>query len=238
MDAKVYVAMRYWHPYIEEVLDTIRNEHFDKIIFLPLYPQFSYATTGSFIKHFKKLIDERKIEFSQLAFIESYYNDKLFIEGIINKIEQAVEREHVRSFDNSAMILSAHSLPYFLIKEKDPYIMQIRETADELEKELKKRFSGTMLVKLAYQSRLKFSRWLKPYIMDVIKDLYKDGIREIIVVPISFVSDNIETIYELGVLIKEESYKMGMRRYILVECLNESEFFIKCLRNKIMERIT
>lgn len=237
IDARVYVAMRYWHPYTEEVMDSIKNEQFDKIIFLPLYPQFSFATTGSFRKHLKKLVAEKNIQLPELAFVESYYNDKLFIGGIINKIEEAVERENIRSFDKSAIILSAHSLPNFLIKEKDPYLEQIQETATELEKELKKRFSGTMLVKLAYQSRLKFSRWLKPYVIDVVKDFYRKGIREIIIVPISFVSDNIETVYELGVVIKEASYKIGIRRYILVECLNESGIFIRCLRNKVMESI-
>lgn len=230
-NTEVYYAMRYWHPFIEDILNSLINNNIGKIILLPLYPQFSYATTGSFIKHFKRVLIEKNIENIEIAYINSYHNDSLFIKGIVDKLEEAIKKEGINSFEKTAIILSAHSLPRFLVKAKDPYPQQINETVEYVSKEIRERISEDIPIRLAFQSRLKFYRWLKPTVIDVIKEIHKKCIKNIIVVPISFVSDNIETLYELGIAVRETAFKIGIEKYILAECLNENENFIKCLYN-------
>lgn len=88
---------------------------------------------------------------------------------------------------------------------------------------------------LAFQSRMRPFQWLKPAIADVVQELARQGMKTVIVLPLSFVADNIETVYELGVTVKEEAIKAGIQNYYLVECVNDNEKFIRCLYEVVVK---
>jgi len=238
---KVYVAMRYWHPLTEQTVAEINKRGITKIIVIPLYPHYSRATTGSSIK---KLIEEfaaitgNKIVMPQkyqrtftvdcspfrLYIVASWYDNPLYIEALIEKINKGMESfiTGSKKSKNVPVLFSAHSLPKKFIDEGDPYVQEIKGTVDEILKRI------NIESQISYQSKSGPVKWLEPSTEDMIIRLAKKGIKNLLVVPISFVSDHIETLYEIDMLYKDMAHKVGMnlRR---TESLNTSPKFIEAL---------
>jgi ferrochelatase len=236
-DVKVYVAMRYWHPFLEEVIDEIANDY-SKVVLLPMYPQYSKVTTGAFYSHFNNVCLSKRIHFEDVRYIKSYYDDELFISALAGKIIKVITINNFLDGGKFAIILSAHSVPRYIYKDGDPYIGQIYETAELLKKRLEEGISGDLVVRLGFQSRLGIRRWVGPFVQDIIKELVgRSGIENLVIVPISFVADNIETIYELGMLYRTRAMEMGVKNYQLVDCVNDDDEFIECLYRIVLNEI-
>lgn len=234
-DVKIFIAMRYWHPLLEEIIDEIAN-NYRNLILLPLYPQYSRTTIGSFYNHFNRLIEERKINFNKVRFIESYHNNEFFTLAIIKKVRELMSKDKGIDLAHTVIILSAHSIPKYIDKEGDPYIKQVYETVKLVEEGLRESISDRLIIKLAFQSKVGLKRWTGPFLSDVIRILIKTREAEsIIVVPISFVADNVETVYELGVVYRKKAYEYGAKNYSLVECVNDDDLYIECL-HKLVRR--
>ncbi len=239
---KVFIAMRYWHPLTEETVAEINRLGIIKIIIIPLYPQYSHATSGSSIK---KLLNEfsaatgRKMvmpkEYQRvftiqsppctLHFIASWYDQPLYIEALIEKINKGMGSFISGSKESKyavPVLFSAHSLPQKFIDEGDPYVLETKGTIEEI---LRK---TNIDWHLSYQSKSGPVKWLEPSTEDMITRLAKKGIKNLLVVPISFVSDHIETLYEIDILYKGMARKFGMNLQ-RVESLNTSPKFIEAL---------
>jgi len=229
MPCKVYVAMRYWHPLIEDIIDEIIASNYERIVLLPLYPHYSEATTGSFFERFREVAGMKKLDLSKISYVKSYQTNGHYISAMMDKLLDTIKKNNIKLADDTALIFSAHSLPQFMVKQNDPYPQHINETYVALESKIAHHLSAAVPVTLAFQSRMRPFQWLKPSIIDAVKELARKGTKNIIVLPVSFVADNIETVYELGVTVKQAALKARIQNYYLVECVNDNPKFIKCL---------
>jgi len=219
----VTFAMRYWPPYGDEAIQTLLKQDINSIIALSLYPHYSKATAGSSIAHLQQSL--KKIAPAMpLRIVSSWPSQPSYIKALTKNIKDGLQ-----SFGSqqTEVVYSAHSLPVSFIEEGDPYVDHIEETIQEVEK-----FTGKK-GRLCYQSKSGPVEWLSPSTPEMIEKLAKEGCKNILMVPISFVSDHIETLYEISILYKEQARKLGMS---LKACdsLNTNPLFIQGLRELVL----
>ena len=220
----VTVAMRYWAPFAHEVVEELVEQGVDSIIALPLYPHFSKATTGSSLSHLQKSLEKLAPDIP-FKMISSYPTQSSYIDAIAENIEKGVQQFNT---DDVEIVYSAHSLPISFIEGGDPYVEQINQTIDTLEKITQRKG------KLCYQSRSGPVEWLSPSTPEMLEKLAHEGCKNILMVPISFVSDHVETLYEINMLYKEQAKELNMR-LIGCESLNTNPLYIRCLKELVLE---
>jgi len=222
---RCFVAMRYWHPFTEEALAAIRQSGISRVIALSLYPHFSRATSGSSFNALEKCLATSKIR-PEVSCIRQFYDHPLYIQALTEKIEQGLSGFPDRS--RVQLFFSAHSLPQSFITDGDPYLDHIQATV----RLVMEHFAG-VAHHLAFQSRAGPVKWLEPSTQDKLKELAAQGHREILMVPLSFVSDHIETLHEIDIEYREEAHKLGITDFRRMESLNSSPTFITCLADLV-----
>ncbi len=212
------IAMRYSEPLLEDVLK--KTESGKKLIILPLFPQYSVATYGSI-----KSVVEGSLKGRNYILTEPFYRCEGFIKGWIEAIEKSLEKTR-----KPFLLFSAHSLPLYLVRRfKDPYPSQVEESA---------RLIATRLglpYKVSYQSKVGPVRWLQPSTEEVLRELSLKGVEEILIVPISFVAENSETLVEIDITYKELAGSLGIRNFIRVPIPYNSPRWIDCFKKLIRE---
>ncbi len=242
---KVYVGMRYWRPFIMDAVDKILKDSIKHIIVLSLYPHYSRATTGSAVSEFKRAITRYKMQGTgyKIQYIEQWYNFPPYIDSLAELIARGISEldgKLLRNLKghNLDVLYSAHSLPKDFIKKGDPYLDHIKVTISEVNKRLSVSpyNIGDLKWHLSFQSRRGPVKWLQPATDETIVKLAKTGVKNLFVVPISFVSDHIETLYEIDILYKEIAMRQGIN---LKRCqsLNTSEKFITALKELVMAKV-
>ncbi len=222
---KVFIGMRYWHPLIEETVPEIFHEGIEKVIALGLYPHYSVATTGSSFYKMKEVVSRFQME---VYTVSSWHDHPMYIDALVESIKKALDnfRPSATNLHSSSgdvhILFSAHSLPKKFIEEGDPYVEHIRGTISEITKKVKITWD------LSFQSKSGPVEWLEPSTDEMIKTLANRGAKNLLVVPISFVSDHIETLYEIDILYKKMAESLGMRLR-RTESLNTSPQFISAL---------
>jgi ferrochelatase len=240
---RIYIGMRYWHPSIEDVVQEISGSGIKKLIALSLYPQYSAATSGSSFSRLKEVTRRYGME---TCSIKSWHDHPLYIDALVDLIKKGIGSfpsphpdivpqasfiPHPSSFNNIHVLFSAHGLPESIIEQGDPYVDQILETIKEITKYLPLKWH------LSYQSRSGPVKWLGPSTDEKLKELAAGGVKDILVVPISFVSDHIETLYEIDILYKNLAEKLGMRLK-RTESLNTHPKFIEALKDLVESALT
>ncbi|GAM08559.1 ferrochelatase [Geobacter sp. OR-1] len=228
-DYRCFVAMRYWHPSTLEALAAIRKEGITKVIALSLYPHYSRATTGSSVNELKRVLQDAGVQF-EVGYIDSFYNHPLYIQALAEKIESGLAGFGDRS--QVELLFSAHSLPQSFIDDGDPYLSHIEETV----RLVMERFSGVSY-HLAFQSRAGPVKWLEPSTDEMLKHLASHGCKKMLMVPLSFVSDHIETLHEIDIEYGSEAHHLGIEDFRRTESLNSSPLFIDCLADLVMKGI-
>lgn len=218
---RCFVAMRYWKPDTQEALAAIRNEGITRVIALSLYPHYSRATVGSSINELERALDGSGTKLN-LSYIRQFYDHPLYISALSEKIEQGLAGFGDRS--NVQLVFSAHGLPQSFIDSGDPYLDHIRSTV----RLTMERFGG-ISHHLAFQSRAGPVKWLEPSTEHKISELAAAGCKQLLMVPLSFVSDHIETLYEIDIQYREEATALGIDDFRRTEALNSSPAFISCL---------
>lgn len=231
--AKVFAAMRYWHPFTEEVLDELEKEKITKVILLPLYPQYSKATTVSSVKEWKKQIDLRKnrgkIEWN---LIESYYDFPPYIEAFVERINQGLEKFAPEKRAGVHLLFSAHGTPMKLVREGDPYSEHIRKSVELVMKQGAFRQTHS----LCWQSKVGPQKWLTPSTPDMIAEQAKKGEKLMLAIPIAFASDHLETLFEVGIEFKHLAKEAGVEQFEVTEGLNYSEKFVDALAQLVFQK--
>jgi ferrochelatase len=222
-DFFVRIAMRYWQPTAVQAVNELLALEVDKIIALPLYPHFTRATSGSSLADLRKTVRNIAPQIP-LSEISSWPDEPHYIESLTNKISTGCKKFHNEPFQ---LVYSAHSLPVSFIKAGDPYVKELQRTIKALEEK-----TG-LIGKLCYQSRSGPVEWLSPATTDMLKELAAENCRNILMVPISFVSDHVETLYEIDMLFKEQAAELGMRLESTAS-LNTDPLFIAGLRSMIL----
>jgi ferrochelatase len=219
LDVHCFVAMRYWHPFTAEAIARLQAADCDEIVLLPLYPQYSSTTTGSSLNEWNRLFHHRK----PVHVVESFYRDSLYLTALVEKIDEALGR--FAEPEKVEVIYSAHSVPASVIEKGDPYQQQIEETV----RLLMARGCWSNRHRLCYQSKVGASKWLKPSLHTALRELAQEHVENVCVVPISFVSDHVETLGEINHEAREEARELGIKRFEMTSGLNTSPVFIDAL---------
>lgn len=221
---KVYVGMRYWHPFIEEAVEKAFNDGVKRLLGLSLYPHYSMATTGSSLKEFERVIKERR-EQVEYSLIKSWFNNPHYIEAMVDVIKKGFE-----SFGQMPVLFSAHSLPERFIIEGDPYLDEIKGTIKAISEKIEIEHY------LSFQSKSGPVKWLEPSTEHMLYNLSEKGIKNLLVVPISFISDHIETLYEIDILYKGLAEQIGIKLF-RTESLNSHPLLIRALQDLAIRKI-
>ncbi len=227
VNARCFVAMRYWHPFTTEAIAKLEAANCDEVVLLPLYPHYSSTTTGSSLNEWKRHYRGG----APVSVVRSFHQDELYREALVEKIDQALSR-----FSRSRrpeIVFSAHSLPQSIIDQGDPYQRQIEETVALL----MERGGWSNRHRLCYQSKVGASKWLQPSLHRTLRDLADEKVREICIVPVSFVSDHVETLGEIDHEAREEARELGIRQFEMTEGLNASPRFINALARLVLRAV-
>ena len=223
---KCFVVMRCWHPRAENVINDVKFFDPDEVILLPLYPQYSAATSGSSIKEWKNICLKNNFV-TKTSIICCYPTDNLFVKGHVDEI-----LKKINNLDNYKLIFSAHGLPEKNIKKGDPYQWQVEKSVERIINELDIENLDWIL---SYQSRVGPLKWIGPSTEDVIIENSRLG-KKIVLVPIAFVSEHSETLVELDIEYKELADKNGCTNYVRVPALGTNKNFISSLSSLVINK--
>ena len=223
---KCFIVMRCWHPRAENVVKEVIDYGPDEIILMPLYPQYSAATSGSSINEWQNICKKNNFEVKTCTLC-CYPTDDNFIQAHKDEIVKKI-----KNLDNFKLIFSAHGLPEKNIKKGDPYQWQVEQSVDRIVKSLNIKNLDWIL---SYQSRVGPLKWIGPSTEDIIVENSKLG-KQIVLVPIAFVSEHSETLVELDIEYKELADKNGCKNYIRVPALGKNENYIKAMSNLIINK--
>nr|YP_002049510.1 ferrochelatase [Paulinella chromatophora]ACB43300.1 ferrochelatase [Paulinella chromatophora] len=233
INATTYVAMRYWHPFTESAVADIKADGMEEIVVLPLYPHFSISTSGSSFRELQRL-RQADLQFAQLPIrcIRSWYDHPSYLDAIVQLIAEQVRASEIP--DQAHIFFSAHGVPKSYVEEAgDPYQQEIETCSQLIMKRLEKALGYANPFTLAYQSRVGPVEWLKPYTDEALVELGEKGIKDLVVVPISFVSEHIETLEEIDIEYREIALEAGVARFRRVPALDTYEPFIESLADLV-----
>jgi ferrochelatase len=223
---KSYVAMRYTPPTTHEAVHRIREDGVERLVVVPLYPQFSWVTTGSSLKELARVFAEVRWMPREVLVIRDYHDDVGYLEALAATVNRALEKLSPDELAEAAVLFSAHALPLRVVRRGDPYPGQVVRTV----RELALRLSHPMDWRLAWQSQVRpFVRWLEPRTDETIRELARKGKRTILIVPVSFLQEHVETLYEMAVLYAHVACEEGVRRFVRVPTLGEDSAFLDAL---------
>lgn len=231
---RTFIAMRYWHPTSEDAERAMREAGVTKLVLLPLYPHYSKTTTGASLVYWKALEEEGSVEERPTTYVQEYATHPDYLDAISDRIDEALERfpEDVR--DDVHLLFSAHGTPTKEMTERrDPYCCLVHSTVEQL---LKRRNEGRE-ISVAFQSKVGPATWLEPSTPDRLEELAHDGVRNVLVIPIAFVTDHIETAYELAIEVRDEALEAGIERYEVSGGLNTHPSFIAALAKVVAGQV-
>jgi len=229
INATTYVAMRYWHPFTESAMADIKADEMDEVVVLPLYPQFSISTSGSSFRLLERLRkDDPTFARLPLRTIGSWYENPRYLQAMAELIGTTLDQAQVPG--KAHVFFSAHGVPKSYVEEAgDPYQDQIEHCASLIMDTLQRENSYT----LAYQSRVGPVEWLQPYTEDALQGLGEAGVKEMVVVPISFVSEHIETLEEIDIEYRHIATEAGIENFLRVPALGTHPTFIQALADLV-----
>ena len=247
---KTYIGMRYWYPFTEEALEEIRNDKINALVILPLYPQFSISTSGSSLRVLQEEFSKNPTKYNNMihTVIPSWYDRPGYVKAMSDLIQNELdsftdaEIQEAKSFEPNLepkhILFSAHGVPRSYIDAGDPYQKQIQECVAAIEKELYKTNSRDDLkIHLSYQSRVGPIEWLRPYTDDVLPELGQNGVKNLVVVPISFVSEHIETLEEIDIEYRELAEESGVTNWRRCPALNTDKQFITDMADMVHDAL-
>lgn len=230
-EAEIYIGMRYWHPFTEEAVKRIKADNVSDLVILPLYPHFSISTSGSSFRLLEDLWQEdQALQQINYTVIPSWFDELGYVQAMAKLIGQEIDQ--CQDPENAVIFFSAHGVPVSYVEEAgDPYQKEIEGCVQAILKELNRNNEHV----LAYQSRVGPVEWLQPYTDDMLESLGQKGTKEIVVVPISFISEHIETLQEIDIEYREVAEEAGIQNFRRVPALNTDPDFIDALGNMVIE---
>ncbi|WP_418790818.1 ferrochelatase [Phosphitispora sp. TUW77] len=235
---KAAVGMCHWHPFIKEGISELLDNKVDKIIAISLAPFYSKVSTGAYQAELDKAISEIKSNssggpgFPEVVAAGPLYDNSLFIDAVAEKLVQGLEYFSEDKRSDIPVVFSAHSLPVDYIKEGDPYVEQFEYAVNKVVNKL-----HLSKWHIAYQSKGGGTgEWLDPMVEEVMERLREDGCRDVLVVPIGFVSDHIETLYDIDIAQKNHARSIGLN-FHRTAALNTGELFIKAMADIVLRKL-
>lgn len=233
LDIKVFTGFRYWHPSIAETLAEIAKAKPQGMAVIPMFPHYSTATTLSVLQAFQEACKDQKLSVPY-QLVEWWYDQPHYIAGWCHSIGRALDRFEAAVRSKVPILFTAHGLPKSFVTERnDPYPKQIRDCAEKV-----MTYLGTENPSyISYQSKVGPIEWLTPSTLSFVRELPKKGYRNLILVPISFLTDHIETLYEIDHEIIPAAKAAGIERAIRCEALCHGPYLRKVLEELILKRL-
>ena len=229
----VLIAMRYWNPTTTDVVESLRKKGIEEVVLLPLYPHFSRATTGSSVNEWKRVVKREKAGDISTKLVKSYYDHPLYIEAIVGNLKRAIERVPKDERKHIQLVFSAHGTPLKLVREGDPYSQHIRATYELV---IEKGNFGLPNC-LCFQSKVGPQKWLEPSLTQTIEQLAREKTSHMIVIPVAFVTEHIETLSEINIEAREEANNLGIGYFDMMPALIANEKFIECLTDLVVKEL-
>jgi protoporphyrin/coproporphyrin ferrochelatase len=227
ISARTLVAMRYWHPNTAEAIGALDSEPYDELVLLPLYPHYSFATTRSSLNEWNRQYKPS----TPVKIIDHFYDHPDYVAAIVERINTVLAE--IKRPDDIHLVFSAHGLPLALVEKGDPYPKQIEETV-QMVRELGAWPNPHIL---CYQSRVGPQKWLQPSLTTTIEKMAHSGIKRMLVIPISFLTEHIETLHEINVEAREEAEALGVTEFRMMPALNDSPLLIRALADLVLRSV-
>ncbi len=216
----VFVAMRYTAPSIPFALEKIASRGFSEAAVVPLFPQYSFSTTLSI----EKELERANVYSTRLRVVKSHFDNPRYVEAMTANLLYAMRGEDKES-GGSRVLFTAHSVPVSYAKKGDPYISQIERSAQLIAEEagLGDEWS------LAYQSQVGPVKWHGPTLEEELERLVAGGVKRLVVQPLSFATECLETLYDLDVIFKERCARAGIESFVRVPALAGGELYAQAI---------
>ncbi len=229
-DVRPFVLMRYWQPRAEAVLAEIKSAGIERAVVLSMYPHYTGATTGSSVNDFKRAAAKvHPVLTYQL--IENWYAWPGYLDALANRIREGLGSFHELLRDKVQILFSAHALPQKFIDRGDPYRQHVEVTANEVMRRV-----GDYDWTIAWQSRSGPVQWMEPGTEEMIRQLADAGHKSLLLVPISFVSDHIETLEEIDVQYRNLAADCGFAHFHRAPSLNDRGDFLDGMAALVKEK--
>ena len=235
VELPVYVGMRHWHPYIQDVVPQMVEDGVRRIIAICMAPHYSSMSVGAYRRRLEEALTDEELEPEpELAFVNSWHTEPHYLAGIAGNVRETLERFPKKRRDQVTVIFTAHSLPLSILEHGDPYDRQLHETASILAKELGLEADRWTF---SYQSAAQTGvAWLGPQIEDVVAQLAEAGRRDLLIAPIGFIADHVEILYDIDVEIQELAGTLDVH-VERTPMLNDSPELIQALAALVHEQL-
>jgi ferrochelatase len=227
LPARVIVAMRYWKPSTEDAIALLDSAAADELILLPLDPHYSFATTRSSLKEWNRLYKPAM----PVHLVDHFFDHPDYIAGIVERINGVLSQ--LPNPEEVQLVFSAHGLPMALVEKGDPYPQHIEATV-RLVRELGAWENPHIL---CFQSRVGPQKWLQPSLTSSIEKMAREGIKRMLVIPVSFVTEHIETLYEINIEAREQAESLGVSDFHMMPALNDSPLLIRALADLVLRAV-
>ncbi|HWG58706.1 MAG TPA: ferrochelatase [Candidatus Acidoferrales bacterium] len=226
--ARAIVAMRYWHPDTREAIAALGAAPFDELVLLPLYPHYSFATTRSSLREWNRQYRRRG---GAARVVENFFDHPDYIAAIVERIN-GVLRQLPRP-EEVPLVFSAHGLPTALVEKGDPYPRHIEATV-RLVREMG---AWPNPWRLCFQSKVGPQQWLQPSLTATIEKIGEEGMQRMLVIPISFLTEHIETLHEINIEAREQARSRGIADFHMMPALNDSPLLIRALADLVLRAV-
>lgn len=221
-----YQGLKHASPYIEDGVKAMAQDGITEAVAIVLAPHYSSMSVGAYIERAKEIAEQTGIK---MQFVKEYHLHPYLIDALTMRVEEAMERFDADSRDQVRILFTAHSLPAKIMELNDPYVEQLLETSRAISQR-----TGYTNWQFAWQSAGKTAiPWLGPDILEVISNLHKEGIKDVLVCPIGFVSDHLEVLYDIDIESKQLATELGMHLE-RTRSLNSDPLYIETLADSIL----
>ncbi len=229
----VYVGMRHWHPYIRDAVAQIAAEGHQRVVTLCMAPHYSRMSVGAYFQALRQAQEALHLDLD-VTYVESWHTHPLFIQAVVEKVRDAWQKFPSTAREGVRIVFTAHSLPSSILADGDPYDQQLRETAGLVAAALRLRADQWQV---CYQSAgARQVEWLGPQLKDVVVELAREGVRDILVAPVGFVADHLEILYDVDVEARRAAESAGAHLE-RTESMNTTPLFIEALADVVRKAV-
>jgi ferrochelatase len=230
IDARGYVAMACWHPFSDEAVRAMRADGVGRVVALPLFPHFSQSTTGASFENLAQAVG-RGGGGIDVAEVRAYPDAPGYLDALSDRVCEAIAELPLDEQERAPVIFSAHGLPESYITRGDPYLDDVRITVEAV----RRRLDLGARARLCFQSKVGPVRWLGPNTDDVLKALGAGGTKAVVVVPVAFTGEHVETLQEIDIMFKAHALAAGIERFARARTVGVHPAFIRAMADLVQE---
>jgi ferrochelatase len=232
IEYRTCVGMRHWHPYIREVIPQILADGADQLVAVVMAPHYSRMSVGAYMKRVNEALEAAGAQIP-VTQVESWKDQPAFVEAVAEKIAEALKQFPEDERDNVAVVFTAHSLPKRILEWNDPYPDELRVSVEAVAARVQPPHW-----RFAFQSQgATADPWLGPDVESTLEELAREGFKNVLIVPIGFVSDHVEVLYDVDIEHREHAERLGMRLE-RTKSLNDAPLLGKAVADAVREKLS